>query len=183
MVQALMCDIRFAAHSAKFSTAFARRGLVGEYGITWLLPRLVGSEAAADLLLSGRVFDADEAHRLGVVSRVVAPDDLLRAAREYAADIARNCSPASLAMIRHQLHTDPHGSFDDALRGAYRAMAVAARSADFREGMDSFLAKRAPEFPALAADYHPEHATGRPIPELDLDPSEVLRETNAGSRL
>ncbi|MCW2548863.1 MAG: putative enoyl-CoA hydratase/isomerase [Mycobacterium sp.] len=182
MVQALLCDVRFAARGAKFSTAFARRGLVGEYGITWLLPRLVGTEVAADLLLSGRVFDADEAHRLGVVSRVVASEDLLRDAREYAAEIASNCSPASLAMIRHQLHTDPQGSFDDALRGAYRAMALAATSADFREGMDSFLARRAPEFPALAAEYHPEHTTGRGIPELDIDPSEVLRETNSGSR-
>lgn len=174
LVQALLCDIRFAARGARFTTAFARRGLAGEYGITWLLPRLVGHERAADLLLSGRVFDADEALSLGVVSRVVEPDDLLSAARAYAADIAANCSPTSLALIRHQLQADTQSDFDSALRHAYRAMDLAAAGPDFREGMDSFLQKRPPSFPPLADDLAPEAVTGAVLPELTLLPSEVL---------
>ena len=71
LVQALFCHVRFAADTARFSTAFARRGLVAEYGIAWTLPRLVGLENALDLLLSGRTFDASEAKALGLVSRVV----------------------------------------------------------------------------------------------------------------
>jgi enoyl-CoA hydratase/carnithine racemase len=174
LVQALLCDVRFAARGAKFTTAFTRRGLVGEYGVTWLLPRLVGIGHATDLLLSGRVFDADEAQRLGVVSRVESPEQLLPVAREYAQDMARNCSPRSLAFIRHQLHTDPQGGLDDTLRSAYLAMAAAAVSPDFREGMDSFLQKRDPAFPPLEDACDPAEVTGRPTPETDLDPTAVL---------
>ena len=78
LTQALMCDVRFAAEGAKFTTSFARRGLIAEYGISWILPRVVGWGAAMDLLLSGRVFLADEAAALGLVKEVVPPEDLLR---------------------------------------------------------------------------------------------------------
>jgi enoyl-CoA hydratase/carnithine racemase len=174
LVQALLCDVRFAASGVRFTTAFSRRGLVGEYGITWLLPRLIGIGDATDLLLSGRVFDADEALGMGVVNRVDAPDRLLAAATEYARDIARNCSPRSLAFLRHQLHTDPGGSFEATLRSAYHAMDAAAVSADFREGMDSYLQKRPPQFPPLSDDCVPGKITGRPVPEVDLNPAQVL---------
>jgi len=174
LVQALLCDVRFAARGAKFTTAFARRGLVGEYGITWLLPRLVGQERAADLLLSGRTFDAAEALTLGVVSRVVEPSELMATARAYAADIAANCSPLSLAFIRHQLQVDQQAGLEATLRRAYAAMAFAATSADFREGMDSFLQKRPPAFPPLAYDLDPAAVTGAELPELDIVPGEVL---------
>lgn len=174
LVQALLCDVRFAARGARFTTAFARRGLAGEFGITWLLPRVVGQERAADLLLSGRVFDADEALSLGVVSRVVESGELLPAARAYAADIAANCSPASLALIRHQLHADGQTDLDSALRRAYLAMDAAAASADFQEGMNSFLAGRPPEFPPLTDELVPPAVTGRALPELDLQPTQAL---------
>lgn len=174
LVQALLCDVRFAARGARFTTAFARRGLAGEFGVTWLLPRLVGPERAADLLLSGRVFEADEALALGVVSRVVEPADLVPTARAYAADIAANCSPASMALIRHQLHTDADSDFAGALRRSYRAMGLLATGPDFREGMDSFLRKRPPSFPPLPEDLDPAAVTGGELPELDLDPANAL---------
>jgi enoyl-CoA hydratase/carnithine racemase len=174
LVQALLCDVRFAARGARFTTAFARRGLVGEYGITWLLPRLVGPERAADLLLSGRTFDATEALALGVVSRVVEPSELMAAARAYAADIAANCSPLSLAFIRHQLHADQQAGLEATLRRAYAAMAVSTTSADFREGLDSFLQKRPPVFPPLACGLDPAAVTGAELPELGIVPGEVL---------
>lgn len=170
LVQALMCDVRFAARGAKFTTAFARRGLAGEYGATWLLPRVIGTERALDLLLSARTFDADEALQLGVVSRVVDRDDLLVAARSYAADIAANCSPASLAMIKHQVLTDADADYESAMRRGYRAMHALANGVDFREGIDSYLQRRLPQFAPLAPDMRPADITGVQIPALDVDP-------------
>ena len=103
LVQALFCHVRFAADTARFSTAFARRGLIAEYGIAWTLPRLVGLENALDLLLSARTFDAAEAKELGLVSRVVPREDVLSAAQEYARDIAGNCAPSAVAVIAAQV--------------------------------------------------------------------------------
>ena len=100
---ALMCDIRFAAAGAKFTTAFARRGLIAEYGISWILPRVVGWSAAQDLLLSGRTFHAEEAAELGMVKEVVPADEVLPRALAYAEDIAANCAPSSMAVIKSQL--------------------------------------------------------------------------------
>lgn len=160
LVQMMMCDVRFAARGTKFTTAFARRGLAAEFGASWLLPRLIGATHAADLMLSGRVFDADEALALGLLNRVVERDELLPATREYATDIARNCSPASLALIRAQLHSDLQTDFSTALERTYRAMGHAATGVDFREGIDSYLQKRAPQFPPLADDLDPDAILG-----------------------
>jgi enoyl-CoA hydratase/carnithine racemase len=170
LVQAMYCDVRFAARGAKLTTAFARRGLAAEFGASWLLPRLVGVENALDLMLSGRVFDADEAHRLGLVSRVVEPAELLPAARAYAADMAANCSPLSLALIRAQLHDDLQSDFGTALQRTYRAMGYAATAPDFREGVDSFLEKRPAAFPSLEHDFDPRAVTGGEAGELSFDP-------------
>src|SRR3954453_10653625 len=95
LTMALACDVRFAVAGAKFTTSFARRGLIAEYGISWILPRVAGWGTATDLLLSGRVFYADEAAKLGLVNDVVAPDELLPRAIGYAEDIAANCAPSS----------------------------------------------------------------------------------------
>ena len=170
LVQALMCDIRFAARGAKFATAFARRGLAGEYGMTWLLPRLIGPERALDLLLSGRTFDADEAYALGVVSRVVEPGELLDAARAYARDLATRSAPTSMAMIKHQVLTDLDADYASASARAYRAMAYLAEQPDFREGIDSFMQKRNPEFRSLPDDLRPAEVTGAGMPALDVLP-------------
>src|SRR5947209_13431122 len=106
LMQALACDVRFAARGARFSTAYARRGLPAEYGSSWLLPRLIGVERALDLLLSARTFTAEEAHEMGLVSRLCPPDDVLGAARSYAADLAAHCAPRSMAAIRRQVYGD-----------------------------------------------------------------------------
>lgn len=96
LVLALMCDLRFAAAGAKLTTAFARRGLVAEHGIAWLLPRLVGPARALDLLFSGRVLLAEEAAALGLVNGVVEPDQLLAEAMAYARELGAQCSPAAV---------------------------------------------------------------------------------------
>ncbi|MCW2529482.1 MAG: putative enoyl-CoA hydratase/isomerase [Pseudonocardiales bacterium] len=171
-MEMLLCDVRFAARGAKFTTAFARRGLAGEFGVTWLLPRLIGLERAADLLLSGRTFDADEALALGLISRVVEPEDLLPAVRAYAADMARNCSPLSMALIRAQLQSDLQTDFSTALGGTYRAMSYAVTKPDFREGIDSYMQKRPPSFAPLAVDFDPRAVIGAPGDEIEFDPAQ-----------
>lgn len=158
LVQALICDVRFAARGARLTTAFTRRGLAGEYNLPYVLPRVVGLENALDLLLSGRVVDADEAKALGLVSRVVEPERLLAEARAYAADIARNCSPRALAVLRHQIYGDLDRTFTDALARSYSAMEYFAGSPDFREGVASFKERRAPEFEGLPPGFDPEDA-------------------------
>jgi enoyl-CoA hydratase/carnithine racemase len=159
LTQALMCDVRFAARGARFCTAFARRGLGAEYGMSWVLPRYVGVGNALDLLLSGRIFEADEARDLGLVNRVTDPGEVLPAAREYARDLARNCSPTAMATIRHQVLADLDASFEEACRRSYAVMQVLNSGPDFREGVDSFVQKRPPAFPPLADDLDPEKIT------------------------
>jgi len=159
LVQALICDVRFAARGARFTTAFTRRGLAGEYNLPYVLPRVIGLENALDLLLSGRTFDADEAKALGLVSRVVEPEELLTAARDYARDIARNCAPRAVAVIRHQVYGDLDRDFTQALGRSYSAMEYFAGSPDFREGVASFTEKRLPTFEGLPPGFDPEEAT------------------------
>jgi len=152
LVQALFCHVRFAADTARFATAFARRGLVAEYGIAWTLPRLVGLENALDLLLSGRTFDASEAKALGLVSRVVAQVDVLAAAQAYARDIAENCAPAAVAVIAAQVLDAADGTYADALARAHVETDKRIGSADLREGIASWLEKRDPQFGALSRE-------------------------------
>jgi enoyl-CoA hydratase/carnithine racemase len=174
LVQALLCDIRFAARGAKLATSFTRRGLAGEYGITWLLPRLVGTAVATELLLSGRTFDADEAARLGLVHRVVEPDELLGAAIGYAADLATNCAPTSLALMRHQLHLDGEGTLVEALERSYRAMAFTVADEEITEGVASLVERRAPSFRPLPDDYDPAAIVGAALEVADLRPEDLL---------
>jgi enoyl-CoA hydratase/carnithine racemase len=150
LVQALMCDLRFAASGAKFTTAFARRGLVAEHGISWMLPRLVGPARAMDLLLSARVVLAEEACELGVVNRVLPPDELLEGTLAYARDLARNCSPASMAAMKRQVYGDLERGLIDSTADADVLMVGSFQKPDFREGVASFLERREPQFPALA---------------------------------
>src|SRR3989442_2458249 len=103
---ATMCDLRFAAHSAVFTTSFSQRGLVAEHGMSWILPRLIGPARALDLLLSGRVVLAEEAAELGLVNRALAPDRLLDETLAYARELAVNSSPASMAAMKRQVYAD-----------------------------------------------------------------------------
>jgi enoyl-CoA hydratase/carnithine racemase len=151
LVQALMCDVRFVAEGAKLTTAFARRGLVAEHGISWILPRLVGPARALDLLLSGRVVFAEEAHTLGLVNGVFAPDRLLDAALDYARELVVNCSPASMATIKRQVYADLQSALPDALAEADRLMLASFTAPDFVEGVTSFVERRDPRFAALGA--------------------------------
>ena len=146
MVQALMCDIRFAAAGAKFTTAFSRRGLIAEYGMSWILPRLVGNARALDLLFSGRVVLAEEAATMGLVNEVVAPEHLLDRALEYAAELATKASPTSMAVMKRQVYGDWGRGLVESTDRAVDFMVASLTRADFKEGVASFLQKRDPAF-------------------------------------
>jgi len=146
---ALACDIRFASDRAVFTTAFSRRGLVAEWGISWLLTRAVGPAHALDLLFSARRLDAAEAERIGLVNRVVPHDELLKLAREYALDLATNCSPASMAIMKRQVYQQLSERLGPAEKEAVKLMFESFDRPDFREGVRSFLEKRPPKFPRL----------------------------------
>jgi enoyl-CoA hydratase/carnithine racemase len=151
LVQALMCDLRFAAAGAKLTTAFARRGLVAEHGISWLLPRLVGQAHALDLLLSGRVVLGDEAAAMGLVNRAVPGDGVLDETLAYARDLAQNCSPASMAEMKRQVYRHVDSELDAALQESNVLMLASFGRPDFAEGVQSFVERRAPEFAPLSA--------------------------------
>ncbi len=149
LVHALMCDLRFAASEAKFTTAFARRGLVAEHGISWMLPRLIGPARAIDLLLSGRVILGDEAAELGLVNRAVEGDRLLEVTLDYARMLAHEASPLSMAQMKHQVYADLERPLAESLEEANRLMAESFGRPDFGEGVRSFVERRSPNFEPL----------------------------------
>jgi enoyl-CoA hydratase/carnithine racemase len=145
-VMAMLCDIRFASTEAKFTTAFANRGLIAEHGISWILPRLVGPAHALDLLWSGRLVDATEAASMGVVNRVVAADDLLREATGYVQTLAERSAPLAIQVIKQQVYRHLSAALGDATRESLRLMKESQARADFAEGVKSFVEKRPPRF-------------------------------------
>jgi enoyl-CoA hydratase/carnithine racemase len=150
LVHAVACDMRFAAEGAKFTSAFSRRGLIAEHGVSWTLPRLVGQATALDLLISGRVFLAEEAVELGVVNKVFPADTLLQETMAYAQDVANNVSPASISVIKRQVYNHPGMQLDDAMAESNEFMRESLKRGDFKEGVASFLEKRPPAFESFA---------------------------------
>ena len=146
---ATMCDLRFASESAVFTTSFSQRGLVAEHGLSWMLPRLVGPAKALDLLWSARRVDAREAERLGLVDRVVPGDELLATARGYIEDLAAHASPTSIMVMKRQVYLHLMRPLHEAMEDTNRLMAESLRRDDFREGVASFVEKRAPAFPRV----------------------------------
>jgi len=152
MQQAMCCDIRIGSEDAKFSTAFARRGLPAEMGISWLLSRLVGTGHASDLLLSARLVRAPEAERIGLVNRVVPAANLMQEARTYAREIVEKCAPSAMAKMKAQLWRDMTRDVQASYDEAHKLMDAGFSSADFREGIASWQEGRNPEFPPLSGD-------------------------------
>jgi enoyl-CoA hydratase/carnithine racemase len=149
-VMAMMCDIRFAAEGAKLTTAFARRGLIAEYGLSWVLPRVAGTSTALDLLLSGRTLLAEEAEQIGIVDRLTKPDGAAVEATAYAAELAKLNSPSSMEAIKRQVYDDLERGLDASTADAAKYMEESFTRPDFREGVESFVEQRPPAFPPLA---------------------------------
>lgn len=146
---ALACDVRFGARGARFSTAFARRGLVAEHGTSWLLPRIVGHARALDLLLSARVVEAEEALRIGLLHELSDATDVVDDAMAYAHDLAANCSPRSMAVIRRQVATHPALPLDDAMDDTEDLTERSLSWPDLAEGVRSHVERRPPRFDPL----------------------------------
>ena len=146
LVLACYCDLRFAANGAKLTTSHGRLGLPAEYGLSWLLPRLIGVTRAADLLLSSRVVLAEEAEAIGLVNRALPPGELLVHTYEYAGRLASEVAPSSLASTKLQLYRDLHTDAASSVEDAGRRLAEMMRGADFAEGVAALTEKRAPSF-------------------------------------
>ena len=146
LVQTMMCDVRLAVSGARMTTAFARRGLPALHSSSYLLPRLIGMSRATELLVSGRTFTTDEAAAYGLVHALFAAGELLDRAHAYAADLARNCSLASVANIKQQLRQSYAHTFLETVSDAEERERVALASVDFQEGVMSFVHRRPPAF-------------------------------------
>lgn len=146
LVIALYCDLRLASDAAKFSTAFSRRGLVAEYGMAWMLPRLVGLPNALDLLFSARTIDAAEAQRIGLVNQVFANEQFMEKVNAYARELASSVSPRSMRVMKRQVYDAMFQTLAEAIETSEQEMLASLQSEDFKEGVAHFLEKRAPQF-------------------------------------
>ncbi len=140
------CDLRFAARSARFTTAHGRLGLPAAFGLAWLLPKLVGLTNAMDLALSCRVVTAEEALTLGLLNGVVDDADLADHVREYALRLATTVSPASLAVTKRQVYDAFHQDAATAVRTAESLLTPMMAGPDYREGLAALREKRPPSF-------------------------------------
>ena len=146
MVMALYADMRFASDAAKFTTAFARRGLIAEHGISWLLPRLVGFANAADLLFSARVVLAPEAKALGLVNRVIPHEQFQDEVMAYARMLATEVSPRSLREMKREIWNAQFQGLGEAIDAANGDMPGSFVSEDFKEGVAHFVERRPAAF-------------------------------------
>ncbi len=145
----LCCDLRVVTPDAVFLTAFAQRGLIAEWGLSWLLPRLVGPSVALDLLMSSRKVRGEEALALGLANYLVQPDDLLGFCRRYIEQLAATSSPTSMAVMKRQVYEQLHEGLGVADAQAVKLMTESFTRSDFKEGVKSFLEKRPPSFGRL----------------------------------
>ncbi len=146
LVVSLYCDLRIAADTAVFTTAFSRRGLIAEHGVSWMLPRLVGLQHGLDLLLSARKITAAEALAMGLVSQVKPAVTLQEDVRAFARELADLVSPRSLRVMKRQIWEAQFQSLAEATAVGEEEMRKSFTSEDFKEGVAHFVEKRAPRF-------------------------------------
>lgn len=153
--QALCCDVRFAAHGARFCVPYVKRGLIAELGLSWQLSRFIGVGRTTDMLLSARVVGAEEALAIGLVNQLAAPDDLFDRAFAYCRTIAAENSPWAMRTVKQQIYQDlMTASMKEPFAEADRLLGEAVAGPDMKEGIAAFREKRplsfAPLLPELA---------------------------------
>jgi enoyl-CoA hydratase/carnithine racemase len=148
---ALACfaDLRFAVPGVKFTTAHGKLNLPAEYGLSWMLPKIVGLGRANDLLLTSRVFTSDEALTLGFVNQIFEPEALMAQTREYAHQLIASVSPNSLRQTRWQIYKDLHRDVASAVIESERLIEDMAKEEDFKEGIAALVEKRPPRWPSV----------------------------------
>jgi enoyl-CoA hydratase/carnithine racemase len=146
LILALFCDLRFASTEARFGTAFARRGLIAEYGVAWMLPRLIGPAHALDLLVTARIIDGEDAARMGLVNSTWPAEQFESKVQEYARMLANESSPRSVGIIKKQMYDAGGQTLEEAMAAAEREMMQSLACEDFREGVASWMEKRAAQF-------------------------------------
>jgi enoyl-CoA hydratase/carnithine racemase len=142
---ALGCDIRVASSEAKLAAVFTKRAILPESGGSWLLPRLVGWAKAAEVAFRGMTLNAQEALELGLVNHVVEPERLIPFTREIAADIAAN-APLAVQATKRMMRLGLEETFEANVHHVFLQLLPLFQTADFREGLLSFLEKRPPRF-------------------------------------
>ena len=159
---ALASDVRIAAASARFNVAFVRLGLSGcDIGVSWLLPRLVGASRAWELMLTGRIIDAEEADRIGLVLKVVPDGQILEAAMETAALVAAN-SPWGVRMTKEVMWAQLEvGSLQAGIDLENRTQVLSTMTGDMAEAVAAFLDKRPPRFGGGSGETDGRHGAGR----------------------
>jgi enoyl-CoA hydratase/carnithine racemase len=146
LVITLYCDLRLASDASRFSTTFARRGLIAEYGMAWMLPRIIGIANALDLLFSARTIDAADALRMGLVNRVFPQETFLEKVQEHAQELASTVSPRSLRIIKRQVYEAMSQPLAEAFDISVREMMACFSTEDFKEGVAHFVEKRPAAF-------------------------------------
>jgi enoyl-CoA hydratase/carnithine racemase len=151
-ILAMMSDLRFASTDASFTTVFLKRGLIGEHGSTWLLPRLTSVSRALDLLWMSERIDAETALGIGLVDRVTAPDALLDEACEYVRRLAATSPPAAIAETKRLLYRHLGMGYRKALVETEASQNAFVTRPDAVEGARAFVEKRPPRFERLGRD-------------------------------
>lgn len=149
---AMLCDLRFMSRAAVLSAAFSQLGLVAEHGMSWLLPRLIGTSRALDVLWTGRRISSEEALSLDLVNRVVEPDQLLEEARGYIRQLASTVSPTSLMHMKRQVYTHLMKPLGEAMEETETLQDQSMTWPDLQEGIAAFRDKRPPKFPRVTGD-------------------------------
>jgi enoyl-CoA hydratase/carnithine racemase len=148
---ALACfaDLRFAVPGVKFTTAHGKLNLPAEYGLSWMLPKIMGLGRANDLLLTSRVFTSDEAQELGFVNELFSAEELLPKCYDYARNLIRSVSPNSLRQTRWQIYRDLHRDVATSVADSEELINEMAKEEDFREGVAALVEKRSPDWPSV----------------------------------
>ncbi|MFN3515471.1 MAG: enoyl-CoA hydratase-related protein [Phenylobacterium sp.] len=146
LVLAAFADLRFAAEGVKFTAAHGRFNFPAEFGLSWVLPRIVGLTHANDILLSSRVFTAEEAMAMGFLNRLLPAERLMDEATAYARQVAESVAPGSARETKRQIYRDLHRDAAASVETAERLLEAMIRAPDYKEGVKAWTEKRKPQW-------------------------------------